>query len=102
MGPAVRPAANTSAALIGTMNFDIPPPSAISQVREAICPLTLRLFLSGRGNKSVGGGYDADRPSYADMQNDSDAHQAVWSGFEAEALPHVESLFRIAMWFERD
>jgi len=36
------------------------------------------------------------------MQNDSEARQAVWAGFEAEALPHVESLFRTAMWFERD
>jgi RNA polymerase sigma-70 factor (ECF subfamily) len=36
------------------------------------------------------------------MQNDSETRQAVWAGFETEALPHVESLFRTAMWFERD
>jgi len=26
----------------------------------------------------------------------------MWSAFEAEALPHVERLFRLAMWFERN
>src|SRR5690349_4342595 len=26
----------------------------------------------------------------------------AWSGFEAEVLPHVDPLFRLAMWFERD
>jgi RNA polymerase sigma-70 factor (ECF subfamily) len=36
------------------------------------------------------------------MQDDSEARQAVWASFETEALPHVESLFRMAMWFERD
>lgn len=36
------------------------------------------------------------------MQDHSDARQADWAGFEAEALPHLESLFRMAMWFERD
>ncbi len=36
------------------------------------------------------------------MLDDSEARQAVWAAFEAEALPHVESLFRTAMWFERD
>jgi len=36
------------------------------------------------------------------MQDDAEGRQATWSGFEAEALPHVESLFRTAMWFERD
>ncbi len=25
-----------------------------------------------------------------------------WSGFEAEVLPHVDRLFRLAMWFERN
>lgn len=25
-----------------------------------------------------------------------------WSAFEAEALPHVERLFRLALWWERD
>jgi RNA polymerase sigma-70 factor (ECF subfamily) len=36
------------------------------------------------------------------MQDDSAAPQPAWAGFEAEALPHLERLFRIAMWFERD
>jgi RNA polymerase sigma-70 factor (ECF subfamily) len=36
------------------------------------------------------------------MQDDSETRQAAWAGFEAEAMPHVESLFRTAMWFERD
>jgi RNA polymerase sigma-70 factor (ECF subfamily) len=26
----------------------------------------------------------------------------AWAAFEAEALPHVDRLFRLAMWFERD
>jgi RNA polymerase sigma-70 factor (ECF subfamily) len=25
-----------------------------------------------------------------------------WSGFEAEAMPHLNALFRVAMWFERN
>ena len=36
------------------------------------------------------------------MPDDSGTRQASWAGFEAEALPHVASLFRTAMWFERD
>jgi RNA polymerase sigma-70 factor (ECF subfamily) len=28
--------------------------------------------------------------------------QATWKAFEAEAMPHVERLFRLAMWLERD
>jgi len=36
------------------------------------------------------------------MQDNSEAREAAWAGFEAEAMPHVESLFRTAMWFERD
>jgi RNA polymerase sigma-70 factor (ECF subfamily) len=31
------------------------------------------------------------------MSSDDD-----WAAFEAEALPHVDRLFRLAMWFERD
>ncbi|HTI37380.1 MAG TPA: sigma-70 family RNA polymerase sigma factor [Vicinamibacterales bacterium] len=27
---------------------------------------------------------------------------ATWEAFEAEALPHAERLFRLAMWFERN
>ena len=26
----------------------------------------------------------------------------VWAAFEAEALPHLDRLFRLAMWFERN
>jgi len=26
----------------------------------------------------------------------------VWAAFEAEALPHMDRLFRLAMWFERN
>jgi RNA polymerase sigma-70 factor, ECF subfamily len=26
----------------------------------------------------------------------------VWASFESEALPHVDRLFRLAMWFERN
>jgi len=29
-------------------------------------------------------------------------HGGTWSAFEAEVLPHVERLFRLAMWFEGD
>src|SRR3954447_7958938 len=25
-----------------------------------------------------------------------------WAAFEAEAMPHVDRLFRLAMWWERD
>jgi len=30
------------------------------------------------------------------------ADEREWAAFEAEALPHVDRLFRLAMWFERD
>jgi RNA polymerase sigma-70 factor, ECF subfamily len=30
------------------------------------------------------------------------ASAGQWSAFEAEALPHADRLFRLAMWFERD
>jgi len=26
----------------------------------------------------------------------------LWTAFEAEAMPHAERLFRLAMWMERD
>src|SRR5882672_7775547 len=26
----------------------------------------------------------------------------TWTSFEAEAMPHADRLFRLAMWFERD
>ena len=29
-------------------------------------------------------------------------NQDPWAAFEAEAMPHVDRLFRLAMWFERD
>jgi RNA polymerase sigma-70 factor, ECF subfamily len=35
------------------------------------------------------------------MHHDNDARQ-TWRAFEAEALPHLASLFRVAMWFERN
>jgi len=35
------------------------------------------------------------------MRDDS-TRQAAWSRFESEALPHAGSLFRMAMWFERN
>ena len=37
-----------------------------------------------------------------EMRDDSTARQATWSRFESEALPHAASLFRMAMWFERN
>jgi RNA polymerase sigma-70 factor (ECF subfamily) len=36
------------------------------------------------------------------MRDDITTRQAAWSRFEAEALPHAGSLFRLAMWFERN
>ena len=30
------------------------------------------------------------------------SEQATWLAFEAEAMPHVDRLFRHAMWLERD
>src|SRR6476469_3761598 len=30
------------------------------------------------------------------------SEQATWQAFEAEAMPHVDRLFRLAMWLERD
>lgn len=30
------------------------------------------------------------------------AEDNVWAAFETEALPHVDRLFRLAMWFERN
>jgi RNA polymerase sigma-70 factor, ECF subfamily len=32
----------------------------------------------------------------------SDAADQAWAVFEAEALPHAERLFRLAVWLERD
>jgi RNA polymerase sigma-70 factor (ECF subfamily) len=36
------------------------------------------------------------------MRDDTTARETTWSRFETEALPHVGSLFRLAMWFERN
>lgn len=36
------------------------------------------------------------------MRDDSTVSQTAWSRFEIEALPHAGSLFRMAMWFERN
>jgi len=36
------------------------------------------------------------------MRDDSTAREIAWSRFETEALPHLGSLFRMAMWFERN
>ncbi|MEO6238272.1 MAG: sigma-70 family RNA polymerase sigma factor [Vicinamibacterales bacterium] len=33
---------------------------------------------------------------------DSSSSDALWTAFEAEAMPHVDRLFRLAMWWERD
>src|SRR5579862_9575106 len=33
---------------------------------------------------------------------DPSAPAKLWSAFEAEAMPHADGLFRLAMWFERD
>ena len=32
----------------------------------------------------------------------SNGDSELWSAFEAEVLPHVDRLFRLAMWFERN
>src|SRR3954447_21070336 len=31
-----------------------------------------------------------------------EAADEAWAAFEAEALPHADRLFRLAMWLERD
>jgi RNA polymerase sigma-70 factor (ECF subfamily) len=33
---------------------------------------------------------------------DSSSSGGPWTAFEAEAMPHVDRLFRLAMWWERD
>src|SRR5918997_231357 len=33
---------------------------------------------------------------------DLDSSDGLWTAFEAEAMPHVDRLFRLAMWWERD
>src|SRR4029077_8484102 len=34
--------------------------------------------------------------------NDRPTSSPEWSAFEAEAMPHLDRLFRLAMWMERD
>lgn len=34
--------------------------------------------------------------------NDEMTDRGVWARFEAEAMPHSDRLFRLAMWFERN
>ena len=33
---------------------------------------------------------------------DAGSSDGLWTAFEAEAMPHVDRLFRLAMWWERD
>jgi RNA polymerase sigma-70 factor (ECF subfamily) len=54
------------------------------------------------GNKPAVCGYDPGSAFRVEMRDDINARQAAWSRFEAEALPHTGSLFRMAMWFERN
>jgi RNA polymerase sigma-70 factor (ECF subfamily) len=54
------------------------------------------------GNKPALSGYDPDSQFRVDMRDDINARQAAWSRFETEALPHAGTLFRMAMWFERN
>ena len=45
------------------------------------------------------GGLTSVAPMPASEAIDSDG---TWATFEAEALPHIDRLFRLAMWFERN
>ena len=36
------------------------------------------------------------------VDREHDASGGVWTAFEAEAMPHADRLFRLAMWWERD
>ncbi len=36
------------------------------------------------------------------VDREQDTSGGVWAAFEAEALPHADRLFRLAMWWERD
>src|SRR5215510_6336312 len=62
-----------------------------------------------RWNKSAGYGYVQKRCCATEavlrrMTSDRGRRhdERVWAAFEAEALPHLDRLFRLAMWFERD
>jgi RNA polymerase sigma-70 factor (ECF subfamily) len=54
----------------------------------------------------TGFGRDFDMSSTEDVITPQDAAPATddsaWAAFEAEALPHVDRLFRLAMWLERN
>ena len=52
-------------------------------------------------NKRAGHG-DNRSPTVTRDRQAPAAPPSDWLTFEAEALPHAESLFRLAMWFERD
>jgi len=58
------------------------------------------------GNKKSHEGHDAyrhspDRPRRREQPAPPNGEHA-WAAFEADALPHVDRLFRLAMWFERN
>lgn len=72
----------------------------VFHLHETECPEAAELFRPRQGiNRDVTGIMPASVPS--NMPDDSDTRRR-WTEFEVEALPHVESLFRIAMWFERN
>jgi RNA polymerase sigma-70 factor (ECF subfamily) len=47
-------------------------------------------------------GEDVADPTVTAEQSARTADERTWATFEAEALPHVDRLFRLAMWFERN
>jgi RNA polymerase sigma-70 factor, ECF subfamily len=49
----------------------------------------------GRGNTN-------DSSGYSDDEWVTVSDEPAWRAFETEALPHVDRLFRLAMWLERD
>src|SRR5215470_408562 len=54
--------------------------------------------LSGAMFRVGNGPHRAPAASTVARADDGD----LWSAFEAEALPHADGLFRLAMWFERN
>jgi RNA polymerase sigma-70 factor, ECF subfamily len=44
----------------------------------------------------------ARNPPTGMQERDTRTSDAAWAAFEAEAMPHVDRLFRLARWFERD
>lgn len=61
---------------------------------------------SGRGatrNKTEAPRYDPVTTPPVPMPDSRHSSSAdKWAAFEAEAMPHADRLFRLAMWFERD